>query len=130
MLFKFRPVSGEVLPDSIEVLDQLLRHRLFPAQHPTKIGTCDAEQLGELVPPANLFPQPPQLRQRLLLCRADRIGLLTQSLRGAEELHQGSVGDPLALAQAGKRVTGDLRLFEQSPITDVISLLDVEDRGG
>jgi hypothetical protein len=58
------------------------------------------------------------------------IGFLAQGLSRTEELHQGRVGNALALTQAGKRVMGNLRIFEQFAITDPISLLNVEDRRG
>ena len=120
--------KSQFVTDMSEPLDQLLRHRLFPAQDPPEIRPGDAKQLRELVPPANLIAKPPQVFERLVHRRGDGIGFLAQSLSGAEELHQRRVGDALALAQAGKRVMGNLRLFEQFAITDPISLLNVENR--
>jgi hypothetical protein len=50
---------------------ELLRHRLFTAQDPAKIRSSDPEQLGQLVPPANLDAQPPQVFKRLFHCSGD-----------------------------------------------------------
>jgi hypothetical protein len=38
-----------------DLFGQLLRHRLFAAQHPTKIGGADAKQLREFISAANVM---------------------------------------------------------------------------
>ena len=114
----------------VQLPDQLLRHRLLPSQHPTEIRAADAKQLGELVPSTNLLLEPPQIFKRLVHRGGDGIGFLAQSLGSAEQLHQGSVGYPLALSQAGERMMRNLRLIEQFAVTDPVSLLNVEHRSG
>jgi hypothetical protein len=119
-----------VLADLRKSFDQFLRHRLFPTQHTTDIRTRDTEQVGELVSAADLLLEPPQIFERSVHRRGYWIGFLAQRLSGSEQLHQGSVGDPLARAQARKRVVRNLRLIEQLAITNPVSLLNVEYRSG
>jgi hypothetical protein len=85
---------------------QLFRHRLLTFQHPSDVRSAYAKQVGKLIPPTNLLLKPPQLSKRLVQRCCKRIGLLAQSLSSPKQLHQGRIGDPLPIAEAGKRVMG------------------------
>jgi hypothetical protein len=120
---KFLVSASEIFSD---LLRQLLRHRLFPAQHSTDIRPSDAEHLCELVSATDLLLKPPQIFKRLVHRRGYWIGFLAQRLSGAEKLHQGSVGYPFALFQARKRVVRNPRFPDECAITDCVLLLNVE----
>ncbi len=109
-----------------ELFDQLLSHRLFPAQDSPEIRSGDAKHRREFVPTANLVTKPPETFERLVKRCGDGVDFVAQSLSRAEQLHQRCVGDALALAQPGKRVMGNLSYSEQFAIADAISLLNVE----